>query len=248
MAAVCNRHGYSDAADQAKPRLGLLWGTGPGMVKADPMRRILLKLALLMGGLTATLTAAADEVPGFFRTWLAAQKQAGDVRVEFDLTKTLPTLKEPVKSSGRFWNYADGRFLWETGKPPTAVLRYDGVTLDSWEAVENKWRKLDPNDRRLRLWMNFLSGQRLTEDGLVKDFLITTPATEKPMASMVLEPRSKRERKELTRIELKFNPAERRLVQLLVAQGDGGTQRMEFKEPKPMTAADKTVVPPPTRN
>jgi len=218
------------------------------MLGAGSMPRILLILALLGGGLAgASEEAAGDAVPGFFRAWLTVQKQAGDVRVDFDLTKTLPALKEPVKSSGRFWNYADGRFLWETGKPPSAVLRYDGVTLESWEAVPNQWRKLDPNDRRLRVWMNFLSGQNLTEEGLLKDFLVTVPKPEQSLAKMLLEPRSKRERKDLKQLELTFDPAERRLVRLVVSQGDGGTQRMDFGKPKRMTEADRAAVPPPSR-
>jgi outer membrane lipoprotein-sorting protein len=216
------------------------------MLGGGSMPRILLILALLGGGLTGALAqTAGDAVPGFFRAWLAVQKQAGDVRVEFDLTKTLPALKEPVKSSGRFWNYADGRFLWETGKPPSAVLRYDGVTLESWEAAANQWRKLDPNDRRLRVWMNFLSGQNLTEESLLRDFVVTVPAAEQPLAVMILEPRSKRERKDLKQLQLTFDPAERRLVRLVVSQGDGGTQRMDFGKPRRMTEADRTAVPPP---
>jgi hypothetical protein len=35
------------------------------------------------------------------------------------------------------------------------------------------------------------------------------------------------------------------LVQLLVRQGDGGSQTMDFNEPKRMTTADRAMVPPP---
>jgi len=209
-------------------------------------KHIFLTLALLAGGLTGAVADAVDAgLPGFFRSWLAAQKRAGDVRVEFDITKTLPALKAPVKSSGRFWNYADGRFLWETGRPPSAVLRFDGVTLDTWEAAENKWHKLDPNQRGVRLWMDFLGGKNLTEATLVREFVITAAPAKAPMAGVILQPRSQRERRDLKQIELKINTAEQRLVQLVVAQGDGGTQLMEFKEPRRMSAADRAVVPAP---
>lgn len=212
------------------------------------MNHLLLSLALLAGGLTGVQAEAArEEVPGVLHNWLAAQKHAGDVRVEFGIIKTLPTLKEPVKSSGRFWNYADGRFLWETGKPPTAVLRYDGLTLDSWDAESNKWHKLDPNQRGMRLWMNFLSGKNLTEETLLKEFQISAAAAGKSFARVILEPKSKRERRDLNKLELKFDTAASQLVQVMVWQGDGGTQTMDFKEPKRMTAADRGVVPAPAR-
>ena len=213
------------------------------------VNKLFLTLIVFLGGYAgAAADAASDGLPGFFRTWLAAQKHAPDMRVEFSLTKTLPTLKAPVKSAGRFWSYADGRFRWETGKPATAVLVYDGVTLQSWQAAENQWRKLNPNNRSMRLWMDFLGGQNLTETGLLKDFLITAPAAgRKPLASVLLEPKSKQERKDVPRIELTFNTAEQRLVQLLIRQGDGGSQAMDFGEAKPMTAADRAVVPPPSR-
>ena len=191
---------------------------------------------------------ASDGLPRFFRDWLEAQKHAPDMRVEFVITKAMPTMKEPVKSAGRLWIYADGRFRWETGRPASAVLVYDGVTLQSWQAAENQWRKLNPNNRSMRLWMDFLSGQNLTEAGLLKDFLISAPAAgRKPLASVILAPKSKRERQDVPQIELTINTAEQRLVQLLVRQGDGGSQTMTFSEPKPMTAADRGVVPPPAR-
>lgn len=213
------------------------------------MHRLWFTILLLGSSLPRVLAATPDgEVPGFFRAWLAAQQRAGDVRVDFSLTKTLPALKEPVKSSGRFWNYADGRFLWETGKPPSSVLRFNGTTLESWEAADNKWRKLDPTDRRLRLWLNFLSGHNLTEESLLKDFQITAPATAKPLATMVLVPRSARERKELKQLELTFEPAAQRLVRVVVGQGDGGSQQMEFGQPRKMTATDQAAVPPADRN
>lgn len=210
------------------------------------VHKFILTLTLYLGGVAGLAAAGTgDGLPGFFRDWLAAQKHAPDLRVEFSITKSLPTLKQPVKSTGRFWNYADGRFRWETGKPATSVLVFDGVNLQSWEAAENQWRKLNPNQRSMRLWMDFLGGQKLAEADLVKDFLITAAAAKKPFASVILEPKSKRTRKDLKQLELKFNTVERHLVQLLVRQGDGGIQTMDFNEPKRMSAADRLVVPPP---
>lgn len=201
----------------------------------------------MLGGITSALAdPAGDGLPGFFRAWLAAQKSAPDLRVEFRITKTMPALKQPVTSPGRFWNFADGRFRWETGKPATSVLVYDGVTLRSWEAVDKQWRQLNPNNRSLRLWMDFLGGQNLTEANLIKDFVVTAPAAMKPLASVILEPKSSRTRRDLQQLELKFNTVELRLVQLLVRQGDGGSQLMDFSEPKRMTAADRAMVPPAT--
>lgn len=210
------------------------------------MKRLLLTLTLMFGGLACALAEPAGAgVPGVFRAWLAAQKSVPDQRVEFSLTKTMPALKEPVKSLGRFWNYADGRFRWETGKPATSVLVYDGESLQSWEVADKRWRQLNPNNRGMRLWMDFLGGQNLTEEGLSKDFVITAPAAGKTLAAVILEPKSSRVRRDLKQIELQFNTAEQRLVRMFILQGDGGSQAMDFSEPKRMTAADRAVVPPP---
>jgi hypothetical protein len=208
--------------------------------------KLLLPLIFFVGGHACALAqTASDGLPAFFRDWLATQKQAPDMRVAFTITKTMPALKEPVKAAGWFWSFTDGRFRWETGKPTTSVLVYDGVTLQSWEASDKQWRKLNPHNRSIRLWIDFLGGQNLTEEGLLKDFTISSPAAKKPLASVVLEPKSSRTRKDLPRIELSFNTTERRLVQVLVRQGDGGSQQMDFSEPKRMTAADRAVVPSP---
>ena len=210
------------------------------------MNKLLLTLMMLCGVPGSALADRAGAgVPEVFGAWLAAQKHAADVRVEFTLIKTMPALKEPVKAAGRFWNYADGRFRWETGTPVTAVLVYDGVTLQSWDAVGGQWRKLNPNSRGMRLWMDFLGGQNLSEAGLLKDFLITAAAAAKPLAAVVLEPKSARVRRDLKQIQLKFDPAGPRLVQMLIAQGDGGSQTMDFGAPMRMTEADRAVVPPP---
>jgi len=206
----------------------------------------ILTMCVCLSGQAGALAAGADDgMPGFFRDWIAAQKKAPDLRVEFTITKTMPALKEPVKLVGRFWSYADGRFRWETGRPATSILVYDGATMQSWEAAENHWRKLDPKSRGMRLWMDFLGGQKLTEADLLKDFLITAPAAGKSLASVTLEPRSARVKRDVPGIDLKFNLGERRLVQMFIRQGDGGSQQMDFGEPKRMTAADRAVVPPP---
>ena len=211
------------------------------------MNRLLLTLIVFLGvQVGAWADVPPDGFPGVFRHWITAQKTAPDVRVEFNLTKTMPALKVPIKASGRFWNYANGRFRWETGKPATSVLVYDGVTLQSWEATENQWRQLNPKNRSMRLWMDFLGGQNLTESGLVKDFLITTAATDKrSLARVSLEPKSKQVRQYLKQIDLTFNTSDVRLVQLHIEQGDGGSQTMDFNEPKRMTEADRAVVPQP---
>ena len=55
-------------------------------------------------------------------------------------------------------------------------------------------------------------------------------------------------RRDLKQIELRFNAGEQRLVQMLIRQGDGGSQTMDFGVPGRMTVADLTMVPPPTAN
>jgi hypothetical protein len=82
---------------------------------------------------------------------------------------------------------------------------------------------------------------------MLKDFLITAPAATKPLAKVMLEPKSPRVRKDLKQIELTFNTVEPRLVRMRVLQGDGGSQTMDFREPERMTVADRAVVPPPPR-
>ena len=213
------------------------------------MNRLLLTGTLWGCGLGCALAGSgATGVPGVLGDWLAARKHAADVRVEFRTTKSMPALKEPLKADGRIWSYADGRFRWETGAPATQVLVYDGATLQSWDAAGKQWRKLDPNSRSMGLWMDFLGGRNLTEAGLLKDFEIREAAETKLLTGVILEPKSARVRRDLKQIELRFNAGEQRLVQMLIRQGDGGSQTMDFSAPGRMTAEDRTVVPPPAAN
>jgi outer membrane lipoprotein-sorting protein len=206
-------------------------------------RFILTLLFIILGSIVAIADATENGFPGFFRDSLTAQKQAADVCVNFSITKTLSTLKAPMTTVGKFWNYADGRFIWEIGIPVASVLTYDGKNLKSWDVAENKWRGLDPSNRAIRMWLDFMSARNLTEEDLVKRFLFTVPIEKNEIPRVILQPRSKQERKYLKQIELKFDLAEKRLVQLLVIQGDGGTQLINFNSPKRMTAKELAMAP-----
>ena len=52
---------------------------------------------------------------------------------------------------------------------------------------------------------------------------------------------------DMPQLELSVNTAEQRLVRMRVGQGGGGSQPMDVDEPKPMAAAQRAVVVPPSR-
>ena len=74
------------------------------------------------------LSAQAPEVAPLVRQWIEAQQHMGDIKVGFKLTRTLPTLKEPIVNEGRFWRLADGRGCCSG----TAVAGFATVPSSCW--------------------------------------------------------------------------------------------------------------------
>lgn len=184
------------------------------------------------------LQAQTPEVPPLVREWVEAQQHMGDIKVGFKLTRTLPTLKDPIVSEGRFWRLADGRFRWELGSPPSTVLLFNNDDLRAWDAASQSWQTLSANDRRMRMWMTFLNSKEMSAETMTKDFVATVTG-ESPIVTIALQPKGFMVKKHLKQVDLQIDPATKHLRQLRIIQSDDATVLMSFGPPQPVPEGDK---------
>lgn len=195
--------------------------------------------------LLAVLAAPAQQpapkpLPPVLLQWAEAQQSLGDVEVPFTQTRTTPALKQPVVTPGRFWHFSDGCFRWELGRPAATVLVHDLEEFRVREEAGGDWRALDAEDPRWRMWARFLSGRESSPEELQRHFLVDAEVQSESVTAVSLRPKAPFLRRHLRQLDLQISPQTRRLVQLRVLQGDGGSLMMTFGPPKPVNGTDKS--------
>lgn len=179
--------------------------------------------------------AEPGAIPVVFREWMEAQKGVGDIKVAFQQTRTTPALKEPVKSGGRFWRMADGRFRWELGSPASMVLIFDKAAVHLREGAEAPWETLKPDDQRVRMWLRFLSGRDMDTESLTKNFSLKITQQEAGYTTVAMVPRPLLIKKYLRQLDMQIEPGSKRLLGFRIVQGDGSTLLMNFGPPEAVT-------------
>jgi hypothetical protein len=205
------------------------------------MRSLFLLLLATMSAYpqAATLPKPDATLPPIMREWAEAQKGMADMEVGFQQTRTIPALKQPVTSSGRFWRFQDGAFRWELGKPAATVLVHDLKEFRARESADAPWVVLEEDDARYRMWARFLSGREASPADLTRHFLVKEAEDSPGVATVTLRPKAPFIRRYLRQLDLQISKDTKRLLQLRVLQGDGATVLMQFAEPKAVSAADK---------
>ena len=69
----------------------------------------------------AAMSLHAADYDAQFNQWFAAQTNMQSWQADFNQTRTLKALAEPLKSTGKLW-VRPGQFRWELGQPPQTVV------------------------------------------------------------------------------------------------------------------------------
>lgn len=201
--------------------------SGCGVIRLQ----IILASALLLS-LPAQVAADAALIPPVMQAWMAAQKDIGNIKVAFQQTRTTPALKEPVRTSGRFWRMADGRFRLELGAPAASTLIFDKESVHLRESPESPWQILKSDDSRVRMWMKFLSGREMDAESLTNNFTLKITQQEPGYTTVAMVPRPLLIKKYLRQLDMQIEPGGRRLLGFRVVQGDGSTLLLNFGPPE----------------
>ncbi len=64
------------------------------------------------------------------QNWLNTNANASTLRIDFTQTRTMKSLKMPIRQNGVLWlDYGTGHFRWQTGDPPQTVVTKQGPNL-----------------------------------------------------------------------------------------------------------------------
>jgi Outer membrane lipoprotein carrier protein LolA len=188
----------------------------------------------------ASLPKPDPALPPIMEQWAEAQKSVGDMEVAFQQTRTIPALKQPVTTQGKFWRFTDGAFRWEIGKPVATVLVHDLKEFRVRESTDAPWQVLQEDDARYRMWARFLSGREASPKEISRHFGVKEAVDSPGITTVSLQPKALLIRRYLNQLDLQISQATKLLVQLRVVQGDGTTVLMRFAEPKAVSAETKT--------
>jgi outer membrane lipoprotein-sorting protein len=195
------------------------------------MRMVLFLICVI------TSRLPAEEVSAFLTRWSAAEAAAGDFAVKFVQEVSSPALSKPVSAPGMLWKFSDGSFRWEVGQPVKTMILRQGTDMRLWDAGTEKWRVLEPTDRRFRSWLPLLAGKGPDITALQTEFELSLASD-----LLTLKPRAGMAKRYVDRIELRFSKDEPQLRELAVLQADGGSTRMRFQPRTAVAPSDRERV------
>jgi outer membrane lipoprotein-sorting protein len=182
------------------------------------------------------------QVPAELERWVDAQKKLPAMQVAFQLTRALPTLKQPVQSKGKLYRAVDGRFRMEMGEPANTIMLFDGDKMHAWESGKGKWETLSPRSGGMRLWGMFLNGNELSAAEMLKTFQPTVQPQADSVTTLSLVPKSGLMRKHLKQVDLQVQQPSQHLLQLRVLQSDDASVCLAFAPPKELSTEELSKV------
>ena len=207
------------------------------------MKKILLLLALAQSlaahGATSRLTAEVER-------WLRAQATVTNWCADFEQTRKLKSLTQPLTAKGRVWFSAPQSFRWELGEQTIAVRAEDNVLV-----IYPKLKRVERYSTRVEdagPWGDVMAlmeaGFPRTEDQLLEKFEVVSQKMTGQSVELELEPRSTAARKVMPRMRLTFDLQGASLRSTELQFADGSTMRNDFLNPKLNTAMDRALFAP----
>lgn len=205
------------------------------------LARAALVLAMLL--LLPTQTVCADEA--LLDRWFALQAKLETWSADFTQTRTLKALKEPLKTDGRVWFAAPGRFRWELGNPAqTIAVREETQMLVVYPRLKRAERYPMEGEGASQ-WRDALllieSGLPRSREELASRFRQESFAVTGETASLVLRPKSAQARRLIGELRIEFHSGTLALTATELRFADGSTLRNDFRnqEINPVLAGDQ---------
>ncbi|HKQ39861.1 MAG TPA: outer membrane lipoprotein carrier protein LolA [Verrucomicrobiae bacterium] len=180
-----------------------------------------------LAGITLSAAASADIAP-----FLEAQAGLKSWTADFLQTRTLKSLKQPLKTPGHLFFVAPNIFRWELGDPAqTIALRTANEVLLLYPPLKRAERySLGPTDRSQ--WQEMLSlldaGFPRSQKELESRFQIISGREEGGRTHFVLQPKAASARRWMREMELVFDAATKSLAATELRFADGSSLRNDF--------------------
>lgn len=196
----------------------------------------------MVAGLSASDIAPYLEAQARLQTWTA----------DFVQTRTLKSLKQPLKSPGHLYFVAPNMFRWELGDPrQTVAVRQSNEVLIIYPPLKRAERyALTPGERSP--WQDMLSlleaGFPRNQHELESRFRIVSSGIADGKARVVLQPKAASARRWVQQMELVFDAQTKSLAATELRFADGSSLRNDFtnerKNPAIAPELFQPVIPP----
>lgn len=179
------------------------------------------------------LTARADNHEEQFNKWFAAQANMQTWQANFVETRSLMTLSQPLKSSGKVW-VQPGRFRWELGRPPqTIVVRNPNELLILYPRLKHAeiyaLDKIPPGPIKDAMALLDVSIPR-SRAALEEHFQLLSAGVTNSVLEMRLQPKSQSARQFISSVVMSFHTNDYVIAASQMNFSDGSTLRNDFMD------------------
>lgn len=108
------------------------------------MLRMLLPVLILALQVTVGAQTAVDTKP--LHIWLKKQEDIRSIQATFTQTRTLPSLRNPISTTGQLTIQKPNRFRWELGNPASTMAICDGTSTYLLDMQKMRARKIGIDD------------------------------------------------------------------------------------------------------
>jgi outer membrane lipoprotein-sorting protein len=179
----------------------------------------------------AAITVRADNYDAQFNEWFAAQAKMQTWSADFTQTRSLMTLSEPLKSTGKVW-VEPGEFRWELGHPPqTIVIRNPDELLILYPRLKHAevyaLNKIPPGpikDAMALLDVTIPRNRAALED----HFQLLSATVTNSILQMTLQPKSPSARQFIGSVVMGFHTNNYVIADSQMDFSDGSTLRNDF--------------------
>ena len=209
------------------------------------MKTLLTLLLVCAAGL-----AGADPEPlsAPVKSWLAAQDHIHTWSADLVQTRTLQSLLEPLKTKGRVWFEAPGRFRWELGQPAKTVAISTLTNLYIIYPRHKRVEVIDLSGGENSPWRSALdllqAGFPRTETELLDRYNVTGQSVAGGACRLQLQPRADALRRMMPRLEIDFDTTTYFLRGTDLEFADGSTMRNDFTNIVENPALDQNLFQP----
>jgi outer membrane lipoprotein-sorting protein len=219
------------------------------MTPNNPKRQRAGALPNAVATLVALLLFAIE---GFASTsigpFLEAQADLKSWTADFVQTRTLKSLKQPLKSPGHLYFVAPNAFRWELGEPvQTIAVRRSNDVLLVYPALKRAERyALTPGERSP--WQDMLSlleaGFPRNQQELERRFNLASESVVDGKLHVVLQPKAASARRWMQEMELVFDTPSKTLAATELRFADGSSLRNDFSNERKNPLVDPQLFNP----
>lgn len=164
--------------------------------------------------------------------WLRKQSTIRTISVSFQQIRTLPSLKNPLSTTGRFFFVKPHHIRWELGSPPATIAVSDGKTLTLIDEKKRSARRIPADSPRAKRF-SLLAPEGFKDlSAFQAHFSVTDHRVASGLHQFTLQPADKKLRSEIPWVFLTIDPKSLDLRGFEIEAEDRSRIRTEFASPQ----------------